>query len=186
MPKHKLTIYKDISPLPFSKVPLWKSFCKLSSKKLWWSLKFNALSIFFSRLLGECVWSMEVILSRYLISALKKYLNSYLKLQKCHCKSVWWKYIKIESCHSCLGKKEQKLIFPTGLAGVRTLVFCACLFCSPWGVQEKLRMTHWAPEIKFVQSCISYVNYKKLHHPKNGNRFPKLNLPDFYIRHRLN
>ena len=47
-------------------------------------------------------------------------------------------------------------------------------------------MTHWAPEIKFVQSCISYVNYKKLHHPKNGNRFPKLNLPDFYIRHRLN
>ena len=107
MSKHKSTIkatIKCICLVKFSRTFLWKIFCKLIPKNLWWSsffLKHHALSILLWTTLDGCVWSMKIFL----------WEAFFQRLQKFCCRNCQWKYIENENHKFYLGNKEEKLIF---------------------------------------------------------------------------
>ena len=91
---HKPTIkptIQSISPVPFSRIFLWKIFYDLLSKYLWQSLflvKSHAFSIFFWATMDECVCIMKIFFEKH-----RKLLDIKNKGGKCY-----------------LGYKEQKVI----------------------------------------------------------------------------
>ena len=67
----------------------------------------------------------------YYLRHSKKNWGSCLRLQKLHCKSFWWKYIKNESPESYSGNKVQRVMFPAVSRSSAHFGFARFSLCVP-------------------------------------------------------
>ena len=151
MSKHKSTIkttIRLICPMEFSKTLVWKVFCKLLSKHLWWSLFWVKFHIFLNAFRRMRPNMRSIYWDVYYLRNSNKHSGSCLKLQKLH-KDFWWKYIENENHKSYSGNKGQRVKFPVVS---RWGAFCTPLFLRAWSdtkLKPKSRKIG-RNEIKFV------------------------------------